>query len=47
MAETCGILLDGIKWQIMQLKGKIEFVGSSKTGFWKILSETGETSNND
>ena len=40
MAEICGISLDGIKWQIMQMKGKIEFVGPRKTGYWKILSET-------
>ena len=44
MAEACGISLDGIKWQIKQLKGKIEFVGSSKTGCWKILSETDNAS---
>ena len=37
MAEACGISLDGIKWQIKQLKGKIEFVGPRKTGYWKIL----------
>ena len=42
MAEACGISLAGIKWQIMQMKEKIEFVGSSKTGYWKILSETDE-----
>ena len=39
MAEACGISLDGIKWQIKQLKGKIEFVGPRKTGYWKILSD--------
>ena len=40
MAEVCGISLNGIKWQLKQMKGQIEFVGPSKTGFWKILSET-------
>ena len=40
MAEACGISLAGIKWQIMQMKGKIEFVGPRKTGYWKILQAT-------
>ena len=45
MAEVCGISLDGIKWQIRQMKGQIEFVGPRKTGFWKILSETDKLGN--
>lgn len=40
MAEECGISVDGIKWQIKQLKGKIEFVGPRKGGHWQILSDT-------
>ena len=40
MAEACGISLAGVKWQIMQMKGKIEFVGPRKKGYWKILQET-------
>ena len=39
MAEECGISIDGIKWQIKQLKGKIEFVGSRKGGHWEIIEK--------
>ena len=39
MAEECGISIDGIKWQIKQLKGKIQFVGSRKSGHWEIIEK--------
>ena len=39
MAEECGISIDGIKWQIKQLKGKIQFIGSRKGGHWEIIEK--------
>ncbi|MCR5622793.1 MAG: winged helix-turn-helix transcriptional regulator [Treponema sp.] len=41
LAQKCGISIDGIKWQLKQLKGKIKHIGSDKTGCW-IIENTEE-----
>ena len=41
LAQQCGITLDGIKWQVKQLKDKgiIRHVGSRKDGHWEIIGD--------
>ena len=39
LAEKCNISIDGIKWQIKQLKEKgiIRRIGADKGGHWEIV----------
>ena len=41
LAEKCGISMDGIKWQIKQLKEKgiIHRIGADKGGHWEIIKK--------
>ena len=47
LAAECGISIDGIKWQLKQLKGTVQHVGSRRAGRWQIIDNNKETTHAD